>query len=52
MKPVAPVTGIFYLEGKTVKVLIIEPLREPYEKEIGGSLSELQEIVGGLIQAI
>ena len=35
-----------------MKVLVIEPRRAPYEKEIGRTLRELQEIVGGLIQAV
>lgn len=34
-----------------MKVLVVEPDFAPYEKEING-LSEMQETVGGLIQAI
>lgn len=35
-----------------MKVLIIEPLKEPYVKDIDGKLETMQGIVGGLIQAI
>ena len=35
-----------------MKVLIIEPLTDPYIKEIDPSLESMQSIVGGLIQAI
>jgi hypothetical protein len=35
-----------------MKILIIEPMNEPYTKEIDGSLESMQQIVGGLIQAI
>ena len=34
-----------------MNVLVVEPDFAPYEKEING-LSEMQETVGGLIQAI
>ena len=35
-----------------MRVLIVEPLTEPYVKEIDSSLESMQNIVGGLIQAI
>lgn len=35
-----------------MKVLVIEPLKEPYVKDIDGSLESMQQIVGGTIQAI
>ncbi len=35
-----------------MKVLIVEPLTDPYVKEIDPSLESMQSIVGGLIQAI
>lgn len=35
-----------------MKILVIEPSRNPYVKEINGELEEMQEIVGGLIQEI
>ena len=35
-----------------MKVLIIEPLKEPYVKEITDGLDGMQETVGGLIQTI
>ena len=33
-------------------VLIVEPKRRPEVKEINGSLKSMQEVVGGLIQAL
>lgn len=35
-----------------MEILIIEPLKEPYTKEIDGKLESMQQIVGGTIQAI
>lgn len=35
-----------------MKILVIEPLKEPYVREIDDKLEIMQEIVGGLIQAI
>ena len=35
-----------------MRVLIIEPGQKPEVREINGSLESMQEIVGGLIQAI
>jgi len=35
-----------------MKVLIVEPLKEPYVKEIDSGLESMQNMVGGLIQAI
>lgn len=35
-----------------MKILIIEPNKPPYSKDICGTLEELQTIVGGYIQAI
>ena len=35
-----------------MKILIIEPQKQPYEKEIIGTLEEMQAIVGGYIQAV
>lgn len=35
-----------------MKILVIEPGKHPYEKEIEGTLEEMQKIVGGRIQAI
>lgn len=35
-----------------MKILVVEPLKSPYVKEIDGSLESMQKIVGGLIQAI
>lgn len=35
-----------------MNVLVIEPMKEPYVKEMDGKLKTLQGFVGGLIQAI
>ena len=35
-----------------MKVLIVEPLKEPYVKDIPNTLEAKQQIVGGLIQSI
>lgn len=33
-------------------ILVVEPNKNPYLKQIDGSLKSMQEIVGGQIQAI
>ena len=33
-----------------MKVLVLEPMKKPYVKEIDGSLESMQEIVGGWIE--
>jgi len=35
-----------------MKVLVLEPMKEPYAKEIDGSLKSMQEIVGGWIECV
>lgn len=35
-----------------MKVVILEPEKEPYSKEIGNKLEDLQEVVNGYIQVI
>lgn len=35
-----------------MKVLVIEPGKRPEEKEIGGSLEDMQRLVGGNIQVV
>ena len=35
-----------------MKILVVEPLAAPYEKEIAGGLESMQAVVGGYIQAI
>ena len=35
-----------------MKILVVEPLQEPYVKEIDGNLETMQNLVGGTIQAI
>ncbi len=37
---------------KTIQVLVVEPGKRPYIKEIDGSLASLQQEVGGYIQAV
>ena len=41
------------LKGITVmKILVVEPEKEPYVKDIENELSDMQEVVGGLIEPI
>ncbi len=35
-----------------MKILVVEPEKAPYEREISDDLHEMQEIVGGLIEPI
>ena len=35
-----------------MKVLIVEPLKTPYEQEIENDLKSMQEVVGGYIEAV
>ena len=35
-----------------MRILVVEPLKAPYVKEIRGDLKSMQAIVGGLIEAI
>ena len=35
-----------------MKVLVVEPGKRPEEREIQGDLTEIQELVGGYIQAV
>lgn len=35
-----------------MKILVVEPGKHPYEKEIESTLKEMQKIVGGRIQAL
>ena len=37
---------------KKITVLVVEPCKEPYTKEISAELSSMQELVGGYIQAL
>ena len=37
---------------KTMNVLIVEPEKAPREAEISGGLKSMQEVVGGMIQAV
>ena len=40
------------MENKTLAVLVVEPQKKPYAKEIGGDLKSLQREVGGHIQPV
>ena len=40
------------METKKMKVLVVEPLKKPYVKEIDSGLASLQHEVGGYIEAI
>lgn len=35
-----------------MKILVVEPEKTPYEREISDDLHEMQEVVGGLIEPI
>lgn len=35
-----------------MKVLVLEPMKHPYVKEIDGSLSSFQELIGGYLEAV
>ncbi len=35
-----------------MRVIVVEPMKEPYLKEIDGSLESMHEIVGGYIEAV
>lgn len=37
---------------KKIKILVVEPKKEPYEKIIDNTLEEKQKIVGGLIEFV
>lgn len=38
-------------EKSTITVLVVEPMKEPYIKEVGSDYKDMQKEVGGLIQA-
>ena len=40
------------MTDNTIHVLVIEPGKKPYEKDIGSDLASLQNAVGGYIQAV
>ena len=40
------------METEKMKVLVVEPLKKPYVKEIDSGLASLQHEVGGYIQAV
>lgn len=39
------------MSDKPMKILVVEPMKVPYEREISGSLASMQEVVGGDIEA-
>lgn len=40
------------MDNETISVLVVEPEKKPYMKEISSGLSSLQKEVGGYIQAV
>lgn len=38
-------------DKSTITVLVVEPMKEPYIKEVGSDYKDMQKEVGGLIQA-
>ena len=40
------------MENSKITVLVVEPLMEPYVKEIDSGLKSLQKEVGGYIQVV
>lgn len=55
MEKVIPwgVTFFFFAkEEPNIKILVVEPMKKPYEKEIDGSLASMQKLVGGTIEAV
>lgn len=45
-------TAFAFKEESNIKILVVEPMKKPYEKEITGDLREMQDIMGGTIQAV
>lgn len=37
---------------KTIKVIMVEPMKEPYSVEVENNLEELQKAVGGYIETV
>lgn len=40
------------MDNEKISVLVVEPEKKPYAKEISSELSSLQHEVGGYIQAV
>ena len=40
------------MSDNPMRILVVEPTKDPYVKEIDGSLASMQSIVGGYIQAV
>ena len=40
------------MNDNPLKVLVVEPRKQPYVQEIDGSLASMQKLVGGTIQAV
>ena len=40
------------MSDNPMRILVVEPTKDPYVKEIDGSLASMQAIVGGFIQAV
>lgn len=52
MEDTPPTAGRRSAQDRTMRVLIVEPMKAPYAKEIPHTLGSMQEVVGGLIQAV
>lgn len=40
------------MNDNPLKILVVEPRKQPYVQEIDGSLASMQKLVGGTIQAV
>ena len=40
------------MSDNPMRILVVEPTKDPYVKEIDGSLESMQSVVGGYIQAV
>ena len=40
------------MDNEKINVLVVEPEKKPYPKEISSELASLQKAVGGYIQAV
>ena len=40
------------MSDNPMKILVVEPIKQPYIQEIDGSLESMQKLVGGAIEAI
>lgn len=40
------------MSDNPMKILVVEPMKQPYIQEIDGSLKSMQKLVGGAIEAV